>query len=131
MSGRKATSFTEVELEFLQLIWQHGEMTPEEVQSALREKGRDLTDGSIRKVLSILMKKGHLSREKKGRGHSYRAVVHKEQANRRMVRDLLDRAFSGSAYEMVATLLNTQEVGDKEIAEIKKLITKFEEQERK
>ena len=78
MARRKSPTFTEVELEFMQIIWAHGEVSTEDIQIALREQGRDLSDGSIRKILSILMNKGHLNRRRVGRGFIYRAKKQKK-----------------------------------------------------
>ncbi|MCE5251714.1 BlaI/MecI/CopY family transcriptional regulator, partial [bacterium] len=85
MPGRKSSTFTEVELEFMQIIWASGEVSTEDVQTTLRERGRELSDGAIRKILSILMTKGHLSRRRSGKSFYYRAKVHKEQAAGSMI----------------------------------------------
>ena len=71
MPRRKSRTLTEVELEFMQILWGAGELTTEEVQSALRDQRRKLSDGSIRKMLSILVEKGYLSRRREGRGYLY------------------------------------------------------------
>ena len=54
MARRKTRTLTEVELEFMQVVWQLGECGTEDVRGVLRAQGRDLSDGSVRKVLSIL-----------------------------------------------------------------------------
>ena len=60
MARRRSRILTEVELEFMQVIWSRGKVTTEDVRNALRHEGRHLSDGSIRKVLSILVKKGYV-----------------------------------------------------------------------
>jgi BlaI family penicillinase repressor len=122
VARRKSRTLTEVELEFMQVVWAAGGVTTEDVQNALRKQGRNLTDGSVRKMLSILTTKGYLTRSKDGRGFVYEAAVPADKANRRMVVDLLRRAFGGSAALMVATLLDSSDVSDKDVEEIKKLI---------
>jgi BlaI family transcriptional regulator, penicillinase repressor len=131
MPARKSSTFTEVELEFLQLFWEHGEMSTLDLQRSLQEQGRDLADGSIRKILSILIEKGHLSRTKAGRGFRYRPIIFQEQAKGNIIQDLLKRAFSGSIPGMVATLLNNQSVSSEEIDQIKKLIADYEKGDKK
>ena len=54
MPRRKSRTLTEVELEFMDVVWDEGEVTTDAVQNALRSRGRPLSDGSVRKVLSIL-----------------------------------------------------------------------------
>ncbi|NQT85155.1 BlaI/MecI/CopY family transcriptional regulator, partial [bacterium] len=110
MSRRQARTLTEVELEFMQVIWRLGEATTDDVLTALAEQGRDLADGSIRKVLSILVQKGYLARRREGRGFVHTPTVEEAEANGSMVRDLLTRAFGGSAALMVASLLDSRDV---------------------
>ncbi len=67
MARRKSRTLTEVELEFMQIVWEAGDVTPDNVLEQLRRQGRDLADGSVRKILSILVTKGYLSRRPEGR----------------------------------------------------------------
>ena len=126
MARRKSPTFTEVELEFMHVIWNQGEVTTEDIQNTLGEKGRELSDGSIRKILSILMNKGHLLRRRVGRGFLYRAKEQKNQAHRNIVQDILKRAFEGSPSLMVAALLDSRDVSRSDIEEIKRLIKEHE-----
>ncbi|GAG30086.1 unnamed protein product, partial [marine sediment metagenome] len=105
MARRKARTLTEVELEIMQVVWEMGQVTTEDVMEALAEKGRNLSDGSVRKMFSILMEKGYLTRTKPGAGFLYRAKVPKGKATMKMVSDLLGRAFGGNAALMVAALM--------------------------
>jgi predicted transcriptional regulator len=126
---RKSRTLTEVELEFMDVVWDEGEVTTEAVQNALRRRGRPLSDGSVRKVLSILETKGYLDRRQEGRGFLYWATVDRDQARRGMIKDLVDRAFDGSASLMVAALINSKNVGRKELAEIQRLVDRREREE--
>ena len=129
MARRTSPTFTEVELEFMHVVWAHGEVSTEIMQNALHDQGRDLSDGSIRKILSILLRKGHLTRRRVGRNFIYTANVHKNQAHRNMVQDLLKRAFDGSVSLMAAALLDSRDLRDNDIEEIKRLIAEREKEE--
>ena len=129
MSRRKARTLTEVELEFMKVIWAKGEATSEEVRVELSGQGRDLADGSIRKVLSILIEKGYVERRREGRAFHYRARVLEHEASRSMVKDLLTRVFGGSAALMVARLLDDRSVCGEDIEKIKRLIAEREREE--
>jgi len=129
LARRKSKTLTEVELEFMQVIWASGgEVTTEDVLEALRRQGRPLADGSVRKVLSILVTKGYVLRRRQGRSFLYRAKVPRDKASRSMVVDLLKRAFGGSAALMVAALLDSRQVRCGDIREIKKLIAEREQE---
>jgi len=128
LARRKAKTLTEVELEFMRVIWSApADVTSEDVQNALAREGRELSDGSIRKVLSILVDKGYVSRTRDGRFFYYRAEVPEDQAHRSLVADLLRRAFGGSAALMVATLLDSRGIGKVDIEKIKALIAQREQ----
>lgn len=129
MARRKKQTLTEVELEFMHVIWAGGELTTQDVRDALAARERSLSDGSVRKVLSILMHKGYVTRRPQGRGHVYRARVPKTRATRKLVADLLRRAFGGSAALMVATLLDAGDVDEEELGEIRRVIEEREEEQ--
>lgn len=131
MARRKSQTLTEVELEFMQEIWRAGEVTTEDIMDALRRKGRRLTDGSVRKVLSILETKGYLSRRREGRSFRYWAKVPKAQASRSMVLDLVKRVFGGSAALMVAALVDSDAVSPDDLARIKQLIARREKEDQR
>ncbi len=129
MGRRKSATFTEVELEFMQVVWAAGEVSTDHVLEVLKGRGRNLSDGSIRKVLSILVDKGHLTRRRDGRAFLYKPTAHKGQADRKMVQDLLKRAFDGSASLMVAALFDSKDINERDLKEIKRLIAKHEKEE--
>lgn len=129
MGRRKSRTFTEVELEFMQVIWASGEVSTDHVQGVLKGRGRHLSDGSIRKVLSILMEKGHLTRRREGRAFLYKAKVRERQAHRKIVQELTKRAFGGSAALMVAAILDGNTLSERDLGEIKRLIAQYEKKE--
>jgi predicted transcriptional regulator len=122
MPGRSRKTPTAVELEFLQVLWSKEEATTEDVMSALSRQGRELADGTVRKMLSILMEKGFVTRRKQGRGYVYRPTVGRAQAGRRLVADLLKRGFGGNAALLVAALIDSRSVDEEEMAQIRRLI---------
>ena len=122
MARRISNTLTEVELEFMQILWSKKEAAPEDIKQALSEKGRTLTGGSVRKMLLILMKKQYVERIKEGKKFIYRAKVKQTNAKKNMIFELLDRAFGGSASQMFATLLDSSEVPEEDIEKIVKLI---------
>ena len=128
MGRRKSRTLTEVELEFMQVIWELGEVTTEDVLVGLRRQGRELSDGSVRKVLGILVRKGYLSRRPDGRGFRHKPEVPRDHANKKMLADLIGRAFQGSAALMVAALLDSKHVNQRELAEIRRLIAEREQE---
>lgn len=123
MARRSSRTLTEVELEFMQHLWARGALTPDDFETAFSEAGKPLTGGSIRKVLGILLRKGYVERRREGKGYIYSALVQRDQAGASVVRDILGRVFGGSASLMVAALLDTRTVPEKDLETIERLIT--------
>ena len=128
MARRKSRTLTEVELEFMQIVWQLGEVTTEDVLGHLHSHGRKLSDGAVRRILSILVAKGYLSRRPEGRAFRYRPEVAKDSASGSLLSDLVNRAFGGSAALMVAALLDSSSVSQRDLRKIKQLISQRESQ---
>ncbi len=122
MARRPSRTLTEVELEFMQLLWEQGELASEDIEARYAERGTPLTGGSVRKVLGILMRKGYATRRKEGKKFMYTAQVRREQASAGVVKDLLQRVFGGSASLLVTALLDSREVPAQDLKEIERLI---------
>ncbi len=50
MAQKRSKTFTKVELELMQIIWEKGEATPDNIRNALPEKRRAISIGSIRNM---------------------------------------------------------------------------------
>ncbi len=122
MARRKSNTLTEVELEFMQIIWEREEASTADIRDILAAKGRNLADGAIRRMLAILMEKGYLDRRKRGLGFLYSAKAPRENAYASMFRDMLARVFGGSSSRMIATFLDTMEIDPAEMDTIKRMI---------
>jgi BlaI family transcriptional regulator, penicillinase repressor len=131
VARHKSPVLTEVELEFMKIIWDAREATTDEIRDQLRKQGRNLAGGSVRKIVSILEAKGYVERRGQGRPHVYRPKVLRDSANNRMVLHLLKRAFDGSVWLMVAALLDCRTVSGDELEQIKTLLSKHEKADRK
>jgi BlaI family penicillinase repressor len=117
---------TELELAIMQVLWELLAGTVEDVRSALQEKGRPLAPSSIRTMLAILQEKQYVTREPLRRGYLYRPLVSAEKARKRILRDIVKRAFAGSAAALVSALMRTDLVSEKELVRIKALIKEQE-----
>ena len=122
MARRKTKTLTELELDIMQVIWQRKEATVQEIQDVFASSPRPLALPSIRTMLAILQDKGYVARRQEGKGFVYRATVKKSEAERRMLADLLERAFRGSAAGLVAALVNARMVSKNDLEKAKALI---------
>lgn len=118
---------TDVELSILRVLWQHGPGTVREVLARYNE-GRSGEAGytTILKMLQIMTEKGLTQRDDSRRPQVYRARLSEEQTQRQLVSDLLDRAFGGSAKQLVLQALAARETPEEELAQIETLLEKIE-----
>lgn len=128
MSRQKSRTLTDLELAIMQIVWNNGEVLVEDIRRNLEDQGRPLALPSIRTMLGILQDKGYVTRRKIGRGHAYKAVVPRDKAQKNIIKDLVDRAFHGSAMNLVAALLDTHMVSENDLARVKGLIRKYEQE---
>ena len=114
---------TELELEILKVLWQLGSATVRQVRDELAAV-RDLAYTTVMTVMTIMDGKGYVSRVKDGRSFVYRALYHEQKASRNMLQDVVDRVFGGSASAVMQHLLETSDLDDDELKQIRSLINR-------
>ncbi len=112
---------TDAELEILRVLWDKGPATVRDVQQAL---GPDRKTGytTTLKLLLIMLQKGLVVRDESQRTHVYSPAVPEHVTQQQLVSSLLDRAFHGSAAQLVLHALETSRTSPEELAEIRRLI---------
>jgi predicted transcriptional regulator len=120
---------TPAELSILRVLWRQGPSTVREVHATL-EHERATGYTTVLKLLQIMTEKGLVRRDEAARAHVYTAAVAEEQTQKRLVRDLLDRAFGGSAATLVMHALSARKASADERARIRALLDRLEEDER-
>ena len=123
---KTVTLLTKVEMEFMQILWDQGELSPEDIRKTLKGKGRVISNGGTRRILSILCEKGHVTRRKEKRNYLYSPSINKNQAFRNILVDLRKRVFGDSGVMMIAAFFDSFQVDDSELMEIKRLIEQQE-----
>jgi BlaI family penicillinase repressor len=118
---------TGAELEILMVLWRLGPSTVREVHQAL---DKDSAYTTTLKQMQVMHEKGLLLRTERYRSHVYKAGVSKEQTQQRLAGDLLQRAFEGSAKNLVLGALRAQPASDAELIEIKRMVSDFEKRKR-
>lgn len=115
---------TPAELAILSILWNLGPSTVREVHDALSSKQTGYT--TVLKQMQVMVEKGLLARSERYRSHVYEARIPKEQTQRQLAKNLLQRAFDGSAKSLVLGALSSQKVSAAELAEIRRMIDQFE-----
>jgi predicted transcriptional regulator len=117
------------ELEVLQILWDRGPSTVRQVMEVLNQRRRRAYT-SVMSLLGVMTDKGLLMRRPQGRAFVYEAKVAEKKVLGRMVKDLLGRAFGGSASALVARLLDDSHLTPRELEEIRKTIDQYHQQRR-
>lgn len=112
---------TELELEILKVLWRDGPLAVRPVRDALAET-RDLAYTSVMTVMNIMVDKGYLRRVKKGGSYVYRPVVNHQSTALRMLQDVVQRAFDGSAGAAALHLLEANALSADELQALRKLL---------
>ncbi len=119
---------TEAELAILGVIWQRQAATVRQVFDDLSQI-QDVGYTTILKLMQIMTDKGLLERDASVRPQVYRAARPQKQTQRLLLRDLLDRAFSGSPGNLVLQALALRKSTPEELQEIRDLLDRLEERD--
>src|SRR5450432_4084183 len=104
MPPSKSTTLTEAELRLMDVLWQKGSATVQQVLDALPEKPA-LAYNSVLTTIRVLENKGYLEHVKDGRAHIYKPILEREEATRSEIRHLVSRFFKNSHELLVLNIL--------------------------
>ena len=114
---------TDAELTVIRELWRLGPATVRQVWEELnKDRETPLVYTTVLKAMQVMHEKGLLQRDDSQRSHIYRTTSPAGQTKRKIVRDLMDRLFDGSAREMVVEALGSKRISRKELTEIRKLL---------
>lgn len=116
---------TQAELEILSILWQNGPATVRQVHAAMNPSRRTGYT-TVLKLMQIMADKGLVDRDQTERAHVYRPRLKQEETQRRLLDDLLDRAFGGSAAQLVMQALSRKPASREELHAIRELLDSHE-----
>jgi predicted transcriptional regulator len=128
MTNTKTPRPTDAELEILRVLWDRGPSTVREVQDELG-KTRAVGYTTVLKMMQIMAEKGLLDRDERERAHVYSPRASREATQQRLVSELLDRAFAGSASSLVMQALASRPADPEELAAIRRLLENIQQEE--
>jgi len=113
---------TAAEVDILAVLWRLGPATVREVHEQL---GKDSGYTTTLKQMQLMTEKGLLVRSERFRSHVYEPAVPREQTQKQIAADLLNRVFDGSAQSLVMGALSAQPASGKELARIREMLEEF------
>ena len=125
MSNLNLSRPTDAELAILRVLWSRGPSTVRQVHEAL-SRDRETGYTTVLKFMQIMTEKGLVERDESERTHVYQARFTQEQTQERLVSDLLEKAFGGSASQLVMRALAAKPASADELAQIRRLLDELE-----
>ncbi len=116
---------TDAELAVLNVLWDRGPSTVRQIHEVL-SGDRDLGYTTVLKSLQVMTDKGLVVRDESERSHVYAATQTATQTQRSLLGDLMERAFGGSAAQLVIQALHAKRASKQELAEIRRLLEQAE-----
>jgi BlaI family transcriptional regulator, penicillinase repressor len=118
---RKSPTLTEAELRLMEVLWENGPATVQQVMQDLPEK-TPLAYNSVLTTIRILEKKGYVKHIKDGRAYVYTPLVERQEATRSEIRRLVSRFFGNSHELLVLNILKDRGVDAAELKRLRKLL---------
>jgi predicted transcriptional regulator len=115
---QNAVGLTELQISILQVLWQRGEATTQEVCRAVAPS-RPLAVTTVATILSRLERKRVVAHRQVGRQYVYRATVSRADVRHSKVRELTDSLFGGDATQLLSHLVRSEDLDAEEIERIR------------
>ncbi len=121
MPPRTSATLTEAELRLMNVLWEKGSATVQQVLDALPQDP-PLAYNSVLTTMRILERKGYAKHVMDGRAHVYAPVVGREEASRFEVKHLLNRFFKNSHELLVLNLIEDETIDKAELKRLRDLL---------
>jgi BlaI family transcriptional regulator, penicillinase repressor len=122
---RKSATLTEAELRLMEVLWDKGPATVQQVLDGLSEEA-PLAYNSVLTTIRILEKKGYVKHEKDGRAFVYAPLIERKEATRSEIRRLVSRFFGDSQELLVLNILEDRGVDAAELKRLRKMLQESE-----
>jgi BlaI family transcriptional regulator, penicillinase repressor len=105
------------EAQIMDVLWRVDEATAEQVRASLVDP---LHDSTVRTLLRVLVSKGYVVQEPRGKAFAYRAAIGRAGAQRKALGSVLARFFGGSAEDLVLRLIEDERLTPEQLDEIRR-----------
>jgi BlaI family penicillinase repressor len=127
MKLKPGPKLTKLELQIMETLWTRGDTSIRDIQEAFPEKGRPAYT-TVQTTVYRLEAKGVVRRVKKvGNFHIFAATVTRNQAQRRLVNELL-ALFGGSTQPVMAHLIESGRLKMEDVKEAEKTLRRMEKE---
>jgi len=117
---------SDAELGVLELLWEHGEATPQSLQEQLARSGVRRAYTTVQTLLHRLHAKGHVQRQREGVAQIYRATVDRQELLAAHMDDLAERLCGGETTPLLLGLVQSGRLGKRELARFREILDESE-----
>ena len=121
MPPRPSATLTEAELRLMNVLWQRGSGTVQQVLEALPPKPA-LAYNSVLTTIRMLEKKGYVEHIKEGRAHVYVPLLERKDATQSEIRHLVRRFFRNSQEQLVLNILEDRGIQPEELNRLRQML---------
>lgn len=121
MPPRQSATLTEAELRIMNVLWQRGSGTVQQVLEELPPK-LALAYNSVLTTVRILEKKGYVEHKKDGRAHVYAPIIQRTDATRTEISNLVSRFFKNSHEQLVLNILEERGLDSTELNRLREML---------
>ena len=122
MARPAAEQPTDLELQFLKILWEKSPRPVREIRNLLAQSGRDIAHTSVITTLNTMVKKRLLTRKREGKAYLFAPRITREQVSQSVLGDVINRVFDGSAKAVMMGLVEHSDINPDELKELRKLI---------
>lgn len=114
---------SESEWLIMKVIWDENPITSSRVVDVLSDS-TPWKPKTIKTLLSRLVKKGAVGHKNEGRGYLYYPLIEETVLVKAESQSFLKRVFRGALKPMIATMVESEDLSQKELDELKRLLKK-------
>ena len=116
---------TEVEMQILRILWELGPSPVREIHKRL-EAAKGTNYSTTVKMLAVMLQKGLVTRNEDAQPHVYRAALTRAKTGKRILDDLIEKVYEGSAMTLVLQALSASKATKEELSEIRRILDEME-----
>lgn len=126
MARKKSKTLTDAELRLMRIVWDLESCTVNDVLDALPGE-EQLAYSTVLTTMRILEEKGYVRHDKEGRAYVYEPIVERDEAQRDALNHLMGKFFNNSPGQLVANLLEDDDITEDHLAEIRSMLAERKE----
>lgn len=112
------TEIKKNEMEAMRILWVNGTLKPTEIQA---EFSWTIENATLRSVLALLVDKGLVTREKRGKAFYYKAKGSQRGMMSKMVQMMAHVFTGGSTADLIAQLIRNEKLSKQEIDDLRRI----------